>query len=122
MSRPPGPIGQLAAKYNISYRQAWNTFHKRDIGAMSDMAIKTLIGNAAYRPGRKPKTLYTANWSLDSIPDNILFAHAARRMAARRTAPREKLSACPHCGEAYGVAAMRKHRPVCRRQYEANLL
>ena len=49
-----------------------------------------------------------------------LAAEAARQMNARRKTRAggrpPKLSPCPHCGRAFGVAAMRIHLPVHNRE------
>lgn len=52
---------------------------------------------------------------LSTIPDSVIFAEAARRMAARPGAGRQKiLKPCPRCGAMLGARELRAHRPTCK--------
>lgn len=60
-------------------------------------------------------TIWTTEFDISSIPDEILLAESARRMRARQVIPpRAKvLRQCPKCGDAYGTSELRKHIPRC---------
>ena len=52
---------------------------------------------------------------LSTIPDSVIFAEAARRMAARPGSGRQKiLKPCPRCGVILGARELRAHRSTCK--------
>jgi hypothetical protein len=60
--------------------------------------------------GKKKVPLSKAGYSEEEI-----LREAAKIMRSKQTAPNpKKLSACPKCGNLYGVAEMRTHKPKCK--------
>lgn len=58
---------------------------------------------------------YSPRWNLSTIPDPELYSEVGRRRVSLRQnhGPKPQLSACPWCGQQFGVRAMRVHRPQC---------
>ena len=58
--------------------------------------------------------IFRKSWDLASIPDEPFFRESGRRFGSRHGAGRPpKLARCPRCGEEFGTAAMRQHKPRC---------
>jgi hypothetical protein len=59
--------------------------------------------------GKKKVPLSEAGYSEEEI-----LREAAKIMRSKQTTPNpKKLSPCPKCGDMYGVADMRAHKPKC---------
>jgi len=58
---------------------------------------------------------------LGTMPTDAILSEAARRRRAMQTTPPtpEKLRACLYCKELFGARRMRKHAPVCRREWSS---